>query len=150
MPQWIRSALVQIMACRLFGTKPLSRPMLGYYEMDPWAQTSVKLYIKIQKISLTKMHVKVSSAKWRPFCPGGDELITHCPRQIWQLFQKCKFQTQFGDHILNIQVNFAMKARAWEDLVDGKLILVQIIAWCRQAPSHYLNKCWPRSLIPYH
>ena len=22
-----------------------------------------------------KMHLKVSSAKWQPFCPGGDELI---------------------------------------------------------------------------
>ena len=21
------------------------------------------------------MHLKTSSAKWRPFCPGGDELI---------------------------------------------------------------------------
>ena len=29
MCQWIRSLLVQIMACRLFGTKPLSKPMLG-------------------------------------------------------------------------------------------------------------------------
>ena len=32
--QWIGSALVQIMACRLFGTKPLSKPMQGYYQLD--------------------------------------------------------------------------------------------------------------------
>ena len=32
---WIRSALVQTMACRLFGAKPLSEPMLGYYQLDP-------------------------------------------------------------------------------------------------------------------
>ena len=31
---WIRSALVQIMACRLFGTKPLSKPMPGYSQLD--------------------------------------------------------------------------------------------------------------------
>ena len=30
MHQWIRSALLQIMACWLFGAKPLSKPMLGY------------------------------------------------------------------------------------------------------------------------
>ena len=24
------------------------------------------------------MRLKMSSAKWRPFCPGGDELITGC------------------------------------------------------------------------
>ena len=23
--------------------------------------------------------------------------------------------------------------------------LVQVMAWCCQAPSHYLNQCWPRS-----
>ena len=23
------------------------------------------------------------------------------------------------------------------------------MAWCRQATSHYLNQCWPRSLSPY-
>ena len=35
MHQRIRSALVQIMACCLFGAKPLSKPMLGYYGMGP-------------------------------------------------------------------------------------------------------------------
>ena len=35
MRQWIGSALVHIMACRLFGVKPLSKPMLGYYQLDP-------------------------------------------------------------------------------------------------------------------
>ena len=42
MCQWIGSTLVQIMACRLFGTKPLSKPMLGYCQFDPWEQASVK------------------------------------------------------------------------------------------------------------
>ena len=35
MRQWIGSASVQIMACRLFGAKPLSEPMLGYCQLDP-------------------------------------------------------------------------------------------------------------------
>ena len=30
----IRLALVQIKACRLFGTKPLSKPLLGYCQLD--------------------------------------------------------------------------------------------------------------------
>ena len=33
--QRIRSALVQIIACRLFGAKPLSKPMLDYCQLDP-------------------------------------------------------------------------------------------------------------------
>ena len=35
MRQWIGSALVQIMACRPFGAKPLSKQMLDYYQLDP-------------------------------------------------------------------------------------------------------------------
>ena len=35
MRQWIGSAFVQIMACCLFGTKPLSKAMLGYCQLDP-------------------------------------------------------------------------------------------------------------------
>ena len=42
MRQWIGSALVQIMACRLFGAKPLSKPTLGYCQLNPKEQTSVK------------------------------------------------------------------------------------------------------------
>ena len=34
-------------------------------------------------------------------------------------------------------------------LTDGKSTLVQVMAWCRQAASHYLSQCWPRSLSPY-
>ena len=33
--QWMGSALVQIMAWRLFGAKPLSQPILGYRQLDP-------------------------------------------------------------------------------------------------------------------
>ena len=32
---------------------------------------------------------------------------------------------------------------------DDQSRLVQVMAWCRQATSHYLNQCWHRSLSPY-
>ena len=34
------------------------------------------------------------------------------------------------------------------DLTDDKPTLVQVMAWCRQATSHYLNQCWLRSMSP--
>ena len=34
------------------------------------------------------------------------------------------------------------------DLTYDKSTLVQLMAWCRQAPSHYLSQCWPRSMLP--
>ena len=30
-----------------------------------------------------------------------------------------------------------------------KSTFVQVMVWCRQATSHYLNQCWPRSMSPY-
>ena len=35
------------------------------------------------------------------------------------------------------------------DFTDDQSILVQVMAWCHQATSHYLSQCWPRSLSPY-
>ena len=36
-----------------------------------------------------------------------------------------------------------------QNLSDDKSTLVQVMAWCRQAASHYLSQCCPRSLSPY-
>ena len=33
-----------------------------------------------------------------------------------------------------------------QDLTDDRSTLVQEMAWCRQAASHYLSQCWPRSM----
>ena len=35
------------------------------------------------------------------------------------------------------------------ELNGDKSTLVQVMAWCRQATSHYLSQCWLRSLSPY-
>ena len=35
-----------------------------------------------------------------------------------------------------------------QNLTD-KSTLVRVMAWCRQATSHYLNQCWPRYMSPY-
>ena len=35
------------------------------------------------------------------------------------------------------------------DFIDDQSALVHAMAWCRQATSHYLSQCWPRSLSPY-
>ena len=35
------------------------------------------------------------------------------------------------------------------DLTDDKSTLVQVMAWCRQATSHYLSQYWLSSLSPY-
>ena len=56
------TSLVQIMACRLAGTKPLSEPMKG--------TNFNEIFIKIQQFFFQENGLKMSSAKWRPFCLG--------------------------------------------------------------------------------
>ena len=35
------------------------------------------------------------------------------------------------------------------DLTDDRSTLVQVMAWCCQATSHYLSQCWPSPISPY-
>ena len=51
-------------SCKGSGTKPLTGPMRTYWQLDLLEQTSVKFQV------FEKMRLKMSSAKWRPLCPG--------------------------------------------------------------------------------
>ena len=63
-----------------------------------------------------------------------------------------------GQVILNFwQTILGMKCWSWliyrrrslYSFLFNKSTLVHIMAWCHQAPCHYMNQCWPRSLLPY-
>ena len=59
--------------------------------------------------------------------------------------------------------NIIFKLMSWTDIlwaaigvrwipqnsIDDKPTLVQVMAWCHQATSHYLSQCRPRSMSPY-
>ena len=79
MRQSIGSALVQVMACRLVSATPMTPlPSNQCWLIVNWTLQNKLQWnsnqIKIQNFSFMKMHLKMSSAKWQPFCPGGDEL----------------------------------------------------------------------------
>ena len=81
--QWIGEALVQIMACRLFGAKPLSESILGYCR--PLGTNINEILMNIPNFSVTKMHLRMSCAIWRPFWEGGDELTARPMLLYWHL-----------------------------------------------------------------
>ena len=65
----------------------------------------------------------------------------------------CNFKLVIFKHISRIdilRISFEI-ALIWmsQYLTDDQSTLVQVMAWCHQATSHYLSKCWPRSLTPY-
>ena len=57
----------------------------GILLIGPWGRKFSEILIGIQTYSFKKMHLKMSSAKWRPFCLGLNEL-THFGRSdsIWR------------------------------------------------------------------
>ena len=61
-------SLVQIMACHLFGTKPLSEPMLFCCQLNPWEQTSAQLYLKFKHFHSRKYIWTCHLQVWWPFC----------------------------------------------------------------------------------
>ena len=59
------------------------------------------------------------------------------------------FQTDFSDWLLRDLLWSGPNINMSLDFTDNQLTLVKVTAWCRQATSHYLSQCWPRSLSPY-
>ena len=62
----MRRSLVQIMACHLVGAKPLSEPMLGYYQLDPKEQTSVKSQSKFKHFQQKSVVCEMAAILSRP------------------------------------------------------------------------------------
>ena len=132
MPQWIGSTLVQIMACRLFSAKSLSKPMLGYCQLGPLWTNFHEILVKIQIFSFMKMHLKIASVKWQPFCPGGDEL-TDIPTVIL-LWGDCPKSFQFC-------CNFPAFSQ-WERLLQILSDLIKTWLLERHKPHPIIDVWW--------
>ena len=122
----------------------------GILLIGPLGTNFSDIFTGIQTFSFKKMHLKMSSGKWRPFCLSPNVLI-HWP---------------LGDVSVTLKVIFkCMTCRIvdWavaKELLSGvchitslmvsqQLHWFQVMAWCRQATSHYLSQWWTRYLSPY-
>ena len=81
------------MACRLFGAKPLPEPMLAYCQLDPWEQVSVKFESEFHNFHSRKCIWKCRLPKWRPFCPGGYELMCRATYRMYTSSFKLNYIT---------------------------------------------------------
>ena len=73
----------RFMVCRLYGAKPYSVPILTYCQMN--AQKKIQWnFNQNTYVFCQKMDLKMSSAEWRPFCPGHDVLSPN-----WPVFSIC-------------------------------------------------------------
>ena len=51
--------------------------------------------------------------------------------------------------ILSISCEIALKVVNAQELTGDQSTLFQVMAWCHQATSHYLNQCWQSYMMPY-
>ena len=79
---------------------------------------------------------------------GSVMALTHWPLGDFKLILVGNFQANFSEWWLRY-ISYEVSLR-WMplDLTNDKSTLVQVMAWCRQATSHYLIQCWPRSMSP--
>ena len=61
------------------GLSPIRRQAIietkaGLFSIEPLRTNFSEILIKIQNFSSELLHLKILSAKWQPFCLGGDEL----------------------------------------------------------------------------
>ena len=56
------------MTCRLVCTTPLFEAMLTFLSIGSLGTNVSKIRIKKHRYSVMKMHLKISSVTWRPFC----------------------------------------------------------------------------------
>ena len=68
--------------------------------------------------------------------------------RCWSNFTSASFKIILQIDILSTPSDIGL---SWVplNLTDGKSTLVQVMAWCCQATTHYLIQCWPRSISPY-
>ena len=105
MRQWIGSSLVQVMACRLFGAKPLPEPMLVYCQLDSWEQVSVKFESEFYHFHSRKCIWKCLLPKWWPSCPGRDELILPGPH--YSCYSSPSLSANIIHHYSNMSLIFS-------------------------------------------
>ena len=78
----------------------------------------------------------------------AEEIHSLAPGGFENIFQNVFFKLISWIDTLSNSCETALRSMP-QNPSDDKSTLVQVMAWCRQAASHYLSQCCPRSLSPY-
>ena len=119
MRQSIGSALVQIMACRIFAP--------SHYLNQCWVNVNWTIRNKFQwnfnrnsNIFIQGNVLKMSSEKWRPCCPEGDELIM---TMFWSNYSLQIYSCNSPD---NLFISLLHIVAIWPSLLGCTLVFVWI------------------------
>ena len=132
------SALLQLMAWQRTGDTPLPESVTTKFYDAKWRHNWLSTDYCVN-------NRRQFSFLWR-----NEKFVLNslAPGRIEQKFREVIFKPIQVTDGWDISCKIAFR---WMplNLTDDKSILVQVMAWCRQATSHYLSQCWPRSMLPY-
>ena len=98
----------------------------GILLIGPWETKFTEIVIEIHAFSFKKMHLKMASGKWRPFCLSLD-VLTHLPlNKMAANLADDIFKCIFLNKNVWISLKFAPRVR-----INNIPTLVQIMAWRR-------------------
>ena len=102
-----------------------------------------------------RKNVEYDCSRWdRDRWKNGAEISTFvyfnsfAPVKCGCNFESLIFKLVIQNSSLGTRCETALKLMS-QNLINEKSTLVQVMAWWRQAASHYLSQCWPRSISPH-
>ena len=99
----------------------------GILLIGPLGTNFSEIWIAIEEFSFKKMHLKISSGKWRPFCLGLNVLTS-------QMLRQCIWSDYFQNRIIRQRIS-----RSLDDSPPVILIQNLLILW-----SMKLKDFWPQ------
>ena len=123
------------------------RPSDAY--MRQWTGSSVVEAIKLssmqrQAITRTSDFGVLVNCKWNM---NVFFKLTEALGRFERIFLSSNFQANFS-YLISVWIISCEIALKWMalDSADYNSTLIQVMACCREATSHYLDQCWPRSM----
>ena len=119
------------MACRLWPCQAIIWTNAGILFIGPSGTNFSEILIGIQTFSFKKMHLKMSSAKWRPFCLGLNVLNSQMSLHILP---------SWTSYVVSIMRILGKKNN--HVITTPQFILYIVYRW-----SHWPRSCSKRSLV---
>ena len=116
---------------------------MKYCSFDPWWEPSVKY--DMQEVYSQHCYKNVICMAAMFLSPSVNSL----PRgRHWCKLKLAIFQLIWRIDTLSIvyEITFMWMS---SNFTDNLSTMVQVMAWCHEALSHYLNQCWTRYMRPY-
>ena len=134
------SSSVHVIACRLFGAKPLAEPMMTYCQLDNWEQSSANFSLKLKYFHWQKLRLNMSSAEVAAILSWPQCVKTVVPPLLMHGgYQSCTKPSIYLDDLRKFGLHFTKGLRA-HNLVKILVVLTwKILIWSVHNFAHVMT-----------